>query len=79
MLMQSLIADRVCLVWMCVVIVVLLPSLDLVPRYILGGVVQPSFVPKRIHFGTATFKMGMNLACMDWVRQIKLIAHFVLF
>ena len=27
------------------------------------------YVPKRIHFGTATFLMRMNLAVLDWVRR----------
>ena len=26
-----------------------------------------TYVPKRIHFGSSTFKMRLDLACMDWV------------
>ena len=33
-----------------------------------------TYVPKRIHFGTATFLMRMNLAVMDWVRTLCLSA-----
>ena len=29
-----------------------------------------TYVPKRIHFGSATFLMRMNFAVMDWVRTV---------
>ena len=29
-----------------------------------------TYVPKRIHFSTKTFKMKMNLAVLDWVRYL---------
>jgi len=32
-----------------------------------------SYVPKRIHFGTMTFKIRLNLACMDWVSSFQVI------
>ena len=28
------------------------------------------YVPKRIHFGSQTFKMRMNLAVLDWVSPL---------
>jgi hypothetical protein len=29
-----------------------------------------SYLPKRIHFGTVTFVMRMNLACLDWNENV---------
>lgn len=37
-----------------------------------------TYLPKRIHFGSKTFKMRMNLACMDWVGHINICPIVVL-
>jgi hypothetical protein len=30
-----------------------------------------AYIPKRIHFGTSTFIMRMNLACLDWNENVE--------
>ena len=35
-----------------------------------------TYVPKRVHFGTASFLMRMNLAVLDWV-SIYSILHIL--
>ena len=34
-----------------------------------------TFLPKRVHFHTDTFKMRMNFAVMDWVSSLHVHAH----
>ncbi len=37
-----------------------------------------TYAPKRIHFGTETFVMRMNLACMDWVSEMCVYTYHIL-
>ena len=43
--------------------------------HILGWILQLKYASKHIHFGTDTFIMRMNLACMDWVSQKYLLMY----